>query len=273
MKPRTYADLRDVAEHMTGRDGVGFKPSSLPIKEIALAIASRGEELGLIWRLVPATVAQPGPGGVMRVILDGDTVAIDAVTMIGRLPVGGRVFVILSPPAGVHIVGFLGYDFPQSVPGEAIGRPRLITTTVDFPSSSTTVAPVTALAFTVVANGVYEIRLRASVSGTAAATGGKLNWDIPSGSTDRYIMGLPHNGASPVTDQFDSPRYQSGRRSATTEQGMATVGASSFTGYWEDVQLRVGATGGTVTPQFARVAGAGTATLRQQSYLIVQRFR
>ena len=59
---------------------------------------------------------------------------------------------------------------------------------------------------------------------------------------------------------------------ALLEAGLRIDGHVS-TGYWEDVLLRVGATGGTVTPQFARVAGAGTATLRTNSYLVVQRFR
>lgn len=269
---RSWDDVRAQAE-MRGRDTIPMSTANFPVKEIARAIAERADELGLTWQLVPATVAAPAAGGVMRVTLDGDSVAIEAVSMIGRLPVGARVFTILSPPAGVHIVGFLGYDFPAAVTGEAIGRSRMITLSANFDRTSATVAAVTGLGFTVVPNATYEVRLRASVAGTADNTGGKLSWTIPSGAMDRYIMGLPHNGTTPVTNEFDSPRYESGRRAAGTEQGMASVGPAIFTGYWEDCQLRVGATGGTVVPNFARVAGAGTATLRSNSYITIQRYR
>lgn len=272
-RPRSYQALVQQAGQITGQTELGFSPTTLPIKEIALAIAERADQLGLVWRLVPGTVDQPGDDGVMRVVLDGDTVAIDAVTMIGRLPVGARVFTILSPPAGVHVVGFLGYDFPPAVPGEAIGRPRMITNAADFARTSATVAPVTGMSFTVVPNGVYEVRLRASFGGPVA-TDAKVNWTIPSGGMERYAAGVHVN----ELNNYAAALVLMGRRSATFEQPSATFdgggsGSTDFSYYSEDCNLRVGATGGTVTLNFARVAGAGTATFRANSYMVVQRFR
>lgn len=272
MRPRSYQALQDQAKLITGNDLVGFDGANLPVKEIALAIAERAEELGLVWKLVPATVSTPAAGGVMRVVLDGDTVPIDAVTMIGRLPVGGRVFVILSPPAGVHIVGFLGYDFPQSVVGEAIGRSRMIVNSTDFPTTLATPSDVPGMSFPVVANGGYEVRLRASLAGLTTVDA-QVNWSIPSGAMERYVMGAHVS----ETNNYAFTLGFMGRRGATTQQPSATFsgggsGSTDFSYHHEDCQLRVGATGGTVTLQFARNA-AGTATLRANSYIVVQRYR
>jgi hypothetical protein len=239
-----------------------------PIKEIALAIADRAEELGLVWRLVPATVAEEGDGGVMRVVLDGDSEPIDAVTMIGRVPLAARVFVILSPPAGTHIVGFQGFDFPAAAAGEQIGRTRLIVNPADFPRTSSTTAAVTALNFDVVANGVYELRLRASVNGTDAATGVKVAWSIPSGVMERYALSAVPGTAS----QFAVDQVGLARRSFGTENTSASISLTGFVAYEEDNLLIVGDTGGTVSLLFARV-NAGTATFRANSYLTLQRYR
>lgn len=252
-------------------------PSTWPIKEIALAIAARGDQLGLLWHLVPATVDQPGADGVVRVICDGDTVGIDAVTMIGLVPVGARVFVILSPPAGVHIVGFLGFDFPATLPGEAIGRERLIVNQADFPRTNDTMTAVPGMSFDVVAGAIYLVRLRAAMSG-AVTEDVKVNWTIPSGTTyERYLLGI--NPAA--TGNYAATSISLARRStanpsetATTGTG-AVAGSTDFPGYWEDCYVKVGATPGTVQLTFARLlaAGANTVIFRGNSYMTVQRFR
>jgi hypothetical protein len=271
-------DLRRLVAHdrQMGREpgSLPLHATDLPIVEIARAIQERAEELGLTWRLVPATVAPPGPNGQMRVVYDGDTEQVDAVSMIGRLPVGGRVFVIVSPPAGVHIVGFIGYDFPPSVTGEAIGRPRLIATTADFDRASTTVAQVPGMSFTAVPGAAYLVQLRASLGGTNTVDG-KVSWTAPVGATvERYVLGLPTG----ETNNYAAGTLFMGRRSAATEQQSGTfgggpAGSSDYPGYWEDIYVRIGAAGGTVGVQFARVAASGTATFRSSSFMTVQRYR
>lgn len=274
MKP-TWTGI-DRNQEMKGVD-LPIDRSTLPLKEIARSLAERADELGLRWRLVPATVGNPGEGGVMRVVLDADTEEIDATTMIGRLPVGARVFVILSPPAGVHIVGFLGYDFPPSVTGEAIGRPRLITLPGDVSTAANSVAllPVPGMAFTVLPGGQYVARLRASYNG---ATAGDMDfsWSGPAGCViERYILGI-HPG-----DAGNNPaaNFTSIRRSINSQQGAgvtAPVGGtdhSAFPGYWEDCWVKAD-TGGTVQLRInQRTANATPALIRSNSYIEVQRYR
>lgn len=259
--------MQQQAEHMTGSPEIGLDPSRLPIKEIALAIAERADQLGLVWRLVPATVANPAPGGVMRVVLDGDTVPIDAVTMIGRLPVGGRVFVILSPPAGVHIVGFLGYDFPPSVSGEAVGRSRLLTLASDF-NINAQVTDVPTMLFTAAPNAGYIIQCRFSMV-AQNADDCAVNWTVPSGAAmDRYYITLPIDQTAVVGDRVTMNRVAAG----TATQSAGIPGAAPS--YFEDTYLRTAATGGTVQLRFGRVAAAGsTATMRSNSFFTVQRYR
>lgn len=258
-----------------GRTELPLSGRDLPIKEIANALAERAGELGLTWRLVPATVSAPGPGGVMRVTLDGDTVPIDAVTMIGRLPVGARVFVIMSPPAGVHIVGFLGYDFPPSVVGEAIGRPRLIETNgFSTPASSTALNDVPGMSFTAVANGRYIIRLRASQTGASAADI-KYSWSAPgTASMDRYVLAIP---TAELTN-FNPTTWTNARRGLTDQQPSAITQniapSTPFPGHWEDCILRMGSTGGTVQLRVGQNASdPGPSILRAGSYMEVQRYR
>lgn len=273
---RSWEALRQEAERR-GLSEIPLNPASLPVKEIAMAIAERADELGLVWRLVPGTVAEPGTDGVMRVVLDGDTVAIDAVTMIGRLPRDARVFVILSPPAGAHIVGFLGYDFPAAVDGEAIGRPRLIKLGSDFNRTDANITAVTGMKFDALPNAVYEVRLRASMGGDITNADAKISWTVPSGAVmERYVLGV-HTGE---TNQYAASVMLMGRRGAATQQTSGTflngaAGSSDFSGYWEDNLLLMGATGGTVQLNFGRVTAAGTAvgSLHSNTYFTVQRFR
>jgi hypothetical protein len=259
-----------------GKTELPLTGQDLPVKEIANALAERAGELGLTWRLVPATVSPPGPGGVMRVTLDGDTEAIDAVTMIGRLPVDARVFVIMSPPAGVHIVGFLGYDFPPSVSGEAIGRPRLIELITGYttPASSTAMNDVPGMNFTGVANGRYVVRLRASHTGASAADI-KYSWTAPGGATmDRYVLTIPTGELT----NFNPTTWTNARRSLGDQQGSAITQAvapsTAFPGHWEDCIVRLGATGGTVQLQAGQnTSDVNPSIVRSGTYMEVQRYR
>ncbi len=268
---RYARELTLLAKRMGGV--VPVPAADMPLKALAEGIAERGDALGLTWQLIPATVATPGDSGEMRVTLDGDSVAVAATTMIGRLAVGARVFVILSPPAGVHIVGFLGYDFPPSVVGEAVGRPRQIVLATAFNSSSSTFADVTGMTFNGVANAAYEIRLRCSPAATAADDY-KIDWTVPSGAgMDRHIL---HVGLQQSTnDALDISRLafaRIGNASSAVGGGISAAGGSP--GHWEDIYLKIGATAGPVQLRFARSAASGsTVTLRSNAYMIVQRYR
>ncbi len=268
---RYARELTLLAKRMGGV--VPVPAADMPLKALAEGIAERGDALGLTWQLIPATVATPGDSGEMRVTLDGDSIAVAATSMIGRLAVGARVFVILSPPAGVHIVGFLGYDFPPSVAGEAIGRPRMIVLGTQFNDSTGTLQTVTGMSFTAAANAVYEIRFRGSPA-AVAADDYKIDWTVPSGAgMNRYNLfpsaAYAGNDSLAVTS-FAFPRQ--GNATSATGGGISAAGGSP--GHWEDIYLKTTTSGGTVQLRFARSAASGsTASLRADSYMIVQRFR
>lgn len=94
-------------------------PVGVPVKALAKAIVERKNELGLSWGLRPATVAALGSDGSTRAVLDGDTTPIRVVSMIGRVPKDARVMVLVTPPAGHHIVGWAG---PVPAPGELLAK-------------------------------------------------------------------------------------------------------------------------------------------------------
>lgn len=248
----------------------------LPVVAIARAIAERADSLGLVWKLRPATLMPPSPSGQLQIMYDGDSVTINAVSLIGRLPVGARVMCVVTPPAGNHIIGFLGADFPPSVPGEAIGRPRVILLEQDWstPPSSTALTDVTGMTFPIAPLGRYVIRLRASNNGDAAADI-KYSWTIPSGaSMDRYIISLP----TAETTNFNPTTWSTTKRIHTDSQPNANTSATppstGFPGYWEDIMVKAGATGGAVQLTAGQnVSNATPSVIRQFSYMEVQRYR
>jgi hypothetical protein len=84
----------------------------------ALTAAARqviddARRLGLTWTLQNASVVTATPLGVQ---MDGDNVTIAAISMVGAVGVGLRVYVIQVPPGGNYIVGYVG---ATKIPGLA----------------------------------------------------------------------------------------------------------------------------------------------------------
>lgn len=267
-----YRELARQAE-LQGRSGVPFNPHSLPIKEIAAALVDRADELGLVWRLVPATVAEPGDGGLLRVVLDGDSVAIDAVTMIGRVPVGARVFTLLTPPAGTHIVGFLGYDFPATVPGEQVGRSWLYVHPADTTlPNNTTYINIPGFAIPILARAQYVARLRLAYDAPLTSDV-KVRWQGPADcAMDRNVLGIPNTATG---SNIAATELQSIRRSIASDAlgGTFNGSANAFTVLWEDILITAGATAGTLQLQAAVNAANGAGVIQDRSTLEVQRYR
>lgn len=247
----------------------------LPIVDIARAIQDRAEELGLVWRLRPATVINPGPGGQVRMTYDGDSAPVDAVSLIGRLPVNARVMGMISPPAGNHIVGFLGAEFPASTTGEAIGRPYLYIHPGDSTvANSTTYADVTGFKISIVPRAVYMARLRLTVDAPLTSDV-KVRWSAPADAAmERNALGIPSTATgSNVTSNL----VQSIRRSYPTDVNIGTFGGAApgnaFVPHWEDIVITAGPTAGVCQLQAAVVAANGAGVIRQNSTLEVQRYR
>lgn len=105
---------------MTGKgDGGKQQPavSAVQVKAIAEAVLEKAIRLGLTWRLRPATVTSVGSDGTIRALHDGDQVPIRVASMVGPVAVQARVMVLKTPPAGNHIVGWVGTPAPGQPPG------------------------------------------------------------------------------------------------------------------------------------------------------------
>ncbi len=79
----------------------------------AQQVVADARRLGLTWTLQNATVVTASPIGLQ---MDGDIVTIAAISMIGPIGVGLRVYVIQVPPGGNYIVGYVG---ATKIPGLA----------------------------------------------------------------------------------------------------------------------------------------------------------
>lgn len=71
----------------------------------AQQVVADARRLGLTWTLQNATVTSSSP---LQLQMDGDVVSIAAISMVGPVGPGVRVYVIQVPPGGNFIVGFVG---------------------------------------------------------------------------------------------------------------------------------------------------------------------
>lgn len=71
------------------------------------ALVETFRRMGLAWRLLPATVYADNTNtpSSTRITLDGDAEPTRAISMVGQVPQGARVFVMVVPPQGNYIVG------------------------------------------------------------------------------------------------------------------------------------------------------------------------
>lgn len=76
------------------------------------AIVDNAKPLGLTWTLRPGAVTEDSPltESTASVTLDGDTVVLSAVSLVGPLLADQRVMVMLVPPAGMFIIGSAAHD-------------------------------------------------------------------------------------------------------------------------------------------------------------------
>lgn len=71
------------------------------------ALVETFRRMGLAWRLLPATVFADNTNtpSSTKVTIDGDTDPTRAISMVGQVPQGARVFLMVVPPQGNYIVG------------------------------------------------------------------------------------------------------------------------------------------------------------------------
>lgn len=108
------------------------------VSQTVKAIQADAQPLGLIWNLLPATVAGATNPQTTTVTMDGDPqTPIPAISLIGFLTAGRRVFVIETPGGGLYIVGYGGPELHGVMRGETG------TATVSFTTLTLTTVAVT----------------------------------------------------------------------------------------------------------------------------------
>ena len=117
-------------------------PETLTVQ--AQAVVERAKALGLIWTMRPAAVDMAS-ATAPKVIYDGDTLPVGAVSLIGMVLPTDRVMMIQVPPAGNFVIGRLP-DASQSpfITPTFRGETRS-TGDVTLTTASQAVTPVTSL--------------------------------------------------------------------------------------------------------------------------------
>lgn len=133
------------------------------------ALVENAGRLGLKWDLRPATVMQADP--VVTIMYDGDTAIITAVSMIGDVNAGDRVYVIFVPPSGNFITGRTGTSRTgarmRRTPSQALpnaAATTIIWNTLDGESGGDFIA-IPATNIVVPTAGTYAISYTMSPSG------------------------------------------------------------------------------------------------------------
>jgi len=130
--------------------------SSMPMDLVSaevLSIVANAQRLGLTWELLPATVQGPGTRSV-PIRYDGDTVPVTAISLVGPLVSGVRVYAMRIPPSGNFIIGFV--TMPGFVDGVNVTTSGAIVATV---SAETDISQL-ALSGTVKAGYAYLIAVQ-----------------------------------------------------------------------------------------------------------------
>jgi len=116
---------------------------------VAQSVIDSTQRLGLTWELLPATVTGSGTRSV-SIMYDGDSVSITAISLVGPLVAGVRIYAVHIPPSGNFIIGFA--TMPGFVDGVNVTSGSLV-----GPVSAETDIPQLALSGLVKAGYTYLI--------------------------------------------------------------------------------------------------------------------
>jgi hypothetical protein len=142
--------------------------------------------------------------------------------------------------------------------------PHRVAQPVDIEIASSTTFQDSAIVIPLVAGGMYTAQLRVAY-GSNSTGRFKSMWSGPSGTRlDRHVLGA-HDATNP-----EDARVVMRRRGMGTAQGMG--GGITFASYWEDLDIEVGATGGTAMFRWGQLTSNATPTiLRAESYVLYTR--
>lgn len=125
----------------------------------------------ILWEFHLGTVSSQIASGFssIPVVLDGDSVSINAQSIIGSVVPGARVCIIFVPPSGYFIVGGVGSITPGNILVDLTGRSMIYSMT----NSATAIAKTTVLTspvFTFESGVVFKVGWGWGVQGIAATS-------------------------------------------------------------------------------------------------------
>lgn len=107
-------------------------------------LVENANRLGVSWSLIPGTVTDGANLLANKVVCDGDTEPVGALSMLGyALAPGQRVYIIRTPPSGMYIAGLIGPAI-GGLPGQLVAWNYETTNTATFTTTPTVIGTVTA---------------------------------------------------------------------------------------------------------------------------------
>ena len=201
----------------------------------AKSLVENAKRLGLTWRLTLGTVTEVTSADSLQVRLDGDTVSITVISMLGTSAVGNRVYVITVPPAANYAIGQVNTLYPSQQIAITTRTSNVGTFTVETLLDSVTASLVSGKTYRVryyvrlfssVADGIARFRIHEdSISGTVLAitqlyTAVTVNQSFPTyievlytavatGDKTFVATGIRQTGTGNLTAQAatDAPTY------------------------------------------------------------------
>jgi hypothetical protein len=116
------------------------------------------DRLGLTWQLRVGTVVENPSVDLLRVRIDGDESIVSMVSMIGKVPITTRVYVLSVPPAGNFITGMVNRIYPSS----RLATTTRVTNSAGFTTTETVTDSVTATLYPGAVHRVVAIFLAQS---------------------------------------------------------------------------------------------------------------
>jgi len=127
----------------------------------ASTLVSNAARLGISWKLRLGTVTESNSVNRLTVRMDSDTDTISAVSMVGSVPVGFRVYVITTPPSGNFVVGVVSRLYPD----QRIATAVRTTNSAGFTTTETVTDTVVA---DLISQLVYRVRCFTLYTSTVA---------------------------------------------------------------------------------------------------------
>lgn len=193
----------------------------------AKELVNRSQDLGISWGLRQATVTTAGAGTAVKVVVDGDNIAIPVNSTLPQVDVGDRVYIMTTPPGGNILIGHVNSPGNVFVPStgyididgtSGIRGVRGFAASTGVGNVTTVKANFLSTAVSWVQNHVYEITFSGSV--ILSTSTNVCGFTLSNNGSDFYGAGaFGPSGATPAVSFHHSQIFV--RSGATASQTLA----------------------------------------------------